>query len=150
MIIYKVTNKINGMVYIGQTRNSLEKRWNQHKSDAKKSFTCGKLKQAIIDYGAASFTVEQIDIAASKEEADEKETYWISFYDSVRNGYNTGRGGKYSVKENEIVCLETGKVYRSTVAAAKEMGVSPSSMRQAVKNPTWVCCGYHWRRVKKG
>lgn len=150
MIIYKVTNKINGMVYIGQTCRSLEKRWRQHKDSVKRSYMYGKLKQAIIDYGAASFTVEQIDIAASKEEADEKETYWISFYDSVRNGYNTGRGGKHCVRENEIVCVETGKVYRSTVAAAKEMGVSTGSVWQAVKNPTWVCCGYHWRRVKKG
>ena len=34
MIIYKITNKQNGKMYIGQTINSLEDRWKRHQSDA--------------------------------------------------------------------------------------------------------------------
>ena len=34
MIIYKITNKQNGKMYIGQTINSLENRWKRHQSDA--------------------------------------------------------------------------------------------------------------------
>ena len=29
-IIYKITNKVNGKVYIGQTTKSLKKRWTEH------------------------------------------------------------------------------------------------------------------------
>ena len=32
--IYLITNNINGKQYVGQTRNTIQKRWNGHKSSA--------------------------------------------------------------------------------------------------------------------
>lgn len=32
MLIYKITNRVNGKVYIGQTSLPLEKRWATHQS----------------------------------------------------------------------------------------------------------------------
>lgn len=91
MIIYKVTNRINGKVYIGQTKQSLHKRWSNH---CCKNSHCSILHSAIKKYGAENFTVEQIDVAASKEELDKKEIYWISHFDSVApKGYNISLGG---------------------------------------------------------
>ena len=34
--IYKITNNINNKVYIGQTKNSVNRRWTEHKRDSKK------------------------------------------------------------------------------------------------------------------
>jgi predicted GIY-YIG superfamily endonuclease len=31
-VIYKITNLINGKIYIGETTRSFNKRWNEHKS----------------------------------------------------------------------------------------------------------------------
>ena len=30
MIVYKITNRVNGKIYIGQTKASLSRRWKEH------------------------------------------------------------------------------------------------------------------------
>ncbi len=91
MIIYKVTNIINGKIYIGQTKQSLIRRWHSH---CGKHSHCSILHNAIKKYGAENFTVEQIDVACSKEELDKKEIRWIAFYDCIApKGYNISSGG---------------------------------------------------------
>ena len=37
--IYKVTNQINGKLYIGETIQTISKRWNRHCYDAKNGVT---------------------------------------------------------------------------------------------------------------
>lgn len=99
MIVYKITNRINGKVYIGQTTRSLEKRWKEH---CQLSHGCQLMYRAIIKHGKENFTVEQIDVACTREELDAKEVYWIKFYDSMnRNkGYNLDSGGNKCKKRS--------------------------------------------------
>lgn len=88
MIIYLVTNKINLKVYVGQTIQPLKKRWKSHQSKG-----C-ILYNSIQKYGKENFTIEQIDSAENIEELNEKEIYWISFYNSISPvGYNLRLGG---------------------------------------------------------
>lgn len=100
MIIYKITNKINGKIYIGQTIQSLKSRWFDH---CKPSSGCICLRNAIQKYGKENFTVEQIDIACDRNELDLKEQYWIKYYDSMNRdkGYNLLSGGNHSVFSEE-------------------------------------------------
>jgi len=92
MTIYKITNRIDGKIYIGQTVRRLERRWKEH---CDKSSHCLALHNAIAKYGAENFTVEQIDVACSVDELNAKEKYWIAFYNSVApNGYNLTSGGE--------------------------------------------------------
>ena len=100
MIIYKITNRINGKVYIGQTIQSLATRWRKH---CNKKRGCFALHNAIIKYGAINFTVEQIDVACSREELDQKEIYWIAYYNSMfPNGYNLTTGGKHCEISDDV------------------------------------------------
>lgn len=101
MIIYKITNNINDKIYIGQTTQALEKRWWQHCHD-KKGY-CRALANAIAKYGPENFTVEQIDVACTRDELDRKEIYWIKFYDSMnhKKGYNLLGGGNHPVFSEE-------------------------------------------------
>ena len=102
MIVYKITNRVNGKVYVGQTKFSLEDRWRIHCQPSKT--TTRALKNAINKYGKENFTVEQIDVASNREDAYVKESYWIQHYNSMfPNGYNLQSGGK----RNFHVCLET-------------------------------------------
>lgn len=96
MIIYKITNKINGKVYIGQTIHSLEARWKRHLKCAKDGVDT-HLYQAIRKYGEDNFVPEIICEAKTKNELNILETYYIQEYDSIHLGYNMVDGGNNNV-----------------------------------------------------
>jgi len=94
-IIYKVTNVINGKVYIGQTTHTLARRKTQHLNAMKrKSY---KLYQALLKHGPANFIWSKLDSAYNKEALNEKEIYYINEYNSFNKGYNMTEGGTNSI-----------------------------------------------------
>lgn len=93
MIIYKITNKQNGKTYIGQTIKTVAERLKEH------IYKKSKIGKEIIKYGVDSFDVSVIDRAESKDDLDALEVFWISFYNSCENGYNTLIGGKPTKSE---------------------------------------------------
>ena len=88
--IYKITNKVNGKCYIGQSIN-IETRWHHHKY-FQKTISHYPLYRAIAKYGIDNFQLEIIE-KCSKQELDSKEIYYIKYYDSYKNGYNQTLGG---------------------------------------------------------
>lgn len=96
-IVYKATNKINNKIYIGQTVRELETRKNEHKRHASKYNYI--FYNAIKKYGFDSFEWETIDIAKSIEELNDKEKYWVNYYNSIdiSYGYNMKEGGNNSI-----------------------------------------------------
>lgn len=102
MFIYKITNLINGKIYIGQTTTTLEKRWKRH------TWTCTQknprmaITHAINKYGKENFTIELIYTASSISELNEKEIFYIKLFDSLSpNGYNLSIGGMNRVHSEE-------------------------------------------------
>ena len=94
MIIYKITNKINNKVYIGQTSETLKKRFSRHMGYQSIEHDT-KFYRAVRKYGKDNFIIEQIDTALTQEELDKKEVKWIKYYNSVEEGYNSNdREGK--------------------------------------------------------
>lgn len=144
MKIYKVTNLLDGKVYIGQTKRSLESRWMQHCHDSKSRIHCFNLQKAIKEFGADSFSIEQIDSANSKAEADEKEVFWIKFYNATKGGYNTSPGGKAGGHRKKVRAVESGLVFDTIVEAAKHYGVSHCSIAVVVDKPHLKSAGQHW------
>lgn len=93
-IIYKITNKINRYIYIGQTIHSLDCRWKNHIRAANRGSKV-YFHKAIKKYGKDNFIVEQIAEANSKEELNKLEINLIKQYDCLApNGYNTSTGGE--------------------------------------------------------
>jgi len=91
-IIYKITNNINGKIYIGQTKNTFNKRY---KNNFEKYAINPLLKSDIKQYGYNNFTIDkEIDVALNKDELNQKEIYWIEFYNSFNReyGYNMRTG----------------------------------------------------------
>lgn len=147
MIIYKATNNINGMVYIGKTKRSVEARWKQHCRDVNSRIACFKFQKAIKEFGAENFTVVQIDCASTKEEADAKEVYWIRFYNSMEQGYNVSPGGKAGGHRKKVKAVEDGLVFDTILDAAKHYGRSHGAIWQVVDKPHLTSAGQHWISV---
>lgn len=103
-IIYKVTNKINNKVYIGQTIQTLAQRRSKHyykvnnKNDIHTHFI-----NALRKYPKETFTWEIIDNAETQEELDTKEKYWIKYYNSIESGYNTKDGGETIITTDKFL-----------------------------------------------
>lgn len=92
--IYKITNKINGLVYIGQSVN-IKRRWNNHKSvynNPNDHCYENYLYRAMRKYGIENFKFEVIE-ECDAQELNNREKYWIQYYDSYHNGYNETCGG---------------------------------------------------------
>lgn len=104
--IYKYENKINGNIYIGQSSN-IERRMKQHLYDAEnRANTSTGLDVAIKKYGIENFNIEIIE-ECPIELLNEKEIYWIKYYDSYNNGYNRTIGGNCLNGENHPRALLT-------------------------------------------
>ena len=124
-IIYKITNLINGKVYIGQTIQGLKQRWKQHKNHSK--YHDFLLYRAMKKYGNNNFKIEQIDVAYSKEQLDAKESYWIEKYNCLSpNGYNCLSGPTGTPKVCEITRKKLSK-------ASKRMWKNPEYRKKISK-----------------
>lgn len=95
--IYKITNKINNKIYIGQTVQSPNRRLQKHISDSKKIDT--HLYRAFNKYGIDNFQLDIIE-ECKDSELDQQEKYWIKYFDSYNNGYNETLGGYGGTKIN--------------------------------------------------
>lgn len=89
--IYKITNKINGKIYIGQSKN-IYSRWKRHIYYAKQCKY--PIQKAIIKYGKENFEFAII-CECEEEELNEKEMYYIKLFnsDDRKIGYNLTIGG---------------------------------------------------------
>ena len=86
IFIYKITNTVNNKVYIGQSIRPIEQRFKRHINDAINNKLDTHFARAIRKYGAECFYIEEIDSASTQEELNQKEQYWIRFYNSVEEG----------------------------------------------------------------
>lgn len=101
--IYKIVNKINNKVYIGQTTLNVKDRWDRHRSLGVKNKAEQNMpiKRAFKKYGVENFEFSVIE-KIPKESLNEREIYWIEYYDSYKNGYNACRGGQLGTKPLKI------------------------------------------------
>lgn len=91
--IYKITNDINGKIYIGKTLKTVKERWKEHCSDYQKErYEKRPLYSAMKKYGVENFYIEEIEECSDKV-LSEREKYWIEYYGSFKYGYNATLGG---------------------------------------------------------
>ena len=135
--IYKITNKINGKSYIGQSRN-IKRRINDHKKTAfnvkSKNFDF-PLYKAIRKYGLENFEFNIIT-ECKESELDKLEVFYIKEYNSYNNGYNQNKGGNgaghYNKLTDELVdkiILKLKTSLDNSDAIGMEFGVTGRTVR---------------------
>ena len=132
MYIYKITNKVNGKVYIGQSIRPIEQRFQRHINDAVNNILDTHFARAIRKYGKENFYIELVETCDNQTELNLREQYWIRKYDSINNGYN----------ETDATSKCGGNTYMSkTESEMKEISEKISKTKLGSKNP-------HSRSVK--
>lgn len=96
-IIYKATNKITGESYIGQTTTKLKYRIGQHYNienvnrNSKRTYHFMRVLQM---FSKEDFEWTTLEENITKDNLNDREKYWVAFYDTYENGYNCNKGGK--------------------------------------------------------
>jgi group I intron endonuclease len=132
MIVYLITNRVNGKQYVGQTVQTLKQRWDKHNVND----NCPAMAKAIKKYGRESFDIETLHTCETKEEMDFVEIFYISLLSTKPPyGYNLTDGGDGaagfkmpdSAKE-KLRILATGRV--ASEETRKKMSISHKGQKR--------------------
>lgn len=141
--IYCHTNIINGKRYIGQTSQSLDKRWQNGFGYREGTY----IRKAIDKYGWENFKHEILEEGLTLNEANEREQYYIQLYKSydAEYGYNLTMGGRNGVpnEETKKILSEKAKLrvgelnnqYGKHFSDEHKKKLSISNRESAMSNP---------------
>lgn len=143
--IYKITNQINGKMYIGKTEHiNPYDRWKEHKSDYKRRKNENRRLYNSMNYhGIDNFSFEVIDCVEDGQPLCEAEKYYINKYRTYIgffdcNGYNCSLGGDgrsyLNLDEQEVIRIHKENEY-IVGRTANYFGVDPKSIEKIlIKN----------------
>ena len=145
--IYKVVCRTNQKGYVGQTTQTPEDRWEQHKKDAaSKRQVNGSIKRfhfALYEHGVENFVFTVIDTAYTHAELNQKECSWIAqfSYDDPKCGYNSTSGGSGQKDADTkptpepTYCAETKATEEQTPWHRNPVADKPKTKSWARRNP---------------
>lgn len=101
--IYIITCSRSDKAYVGQTVNSIQERWSQHRQEARRLereqraalSDSGGLYRAMLRHGLGAFAIEELRVVPL-DELDAEEIYWIAELETLApKGYNLTAGGSH-------------------------------------------------------
>ena len=132
--IYKITNTINGKSYIGQTIQNVKERFYQHcATKCSKAVSNMAIHRAIKKYGKSNFTVEVIEEIDSAN-LNDRERYWIKYYNSYNNGYNSTKGGQDGCRPFKDLDVESIIKEYNTGKSLRTLGTIFKVDKQTIKD----------------
>lgn len=129
--IYKITNQKTGKVYIGQSI-CIEHRWKAHIQSAKnlnnKDYNSDFYRD-MREIGEENFTFEVLE-ECSPDSLNSREIYYISVFDSYKNGYNRTCGGSGKNYDDILKARVMWDKGCSSAQISQELKISRDSVRK--------------------
>lgn len=143
--IYRIENLINHKSYIGQSVD-IYSRWYDHKWELKNNHHNNlHLLRAWDKYGQDSFSFIILE-ECNEDELNDKEIYWINYYDAYHNGYNQTRGGdgclgkKWTDEERERVSRSVLQIDLSGTIINRFININEAEKQTGVsRRQIWNC-----------
>jgi group I intron endonuclease len=118
--IYKITNKVTGKCYIGETVQNYKRRWGKHINCLKYKEGCPLLKASMKKHGVDKFTFEILIICFDEDLVKYEKEYIKKYNSQAPNGYNILSGGQigqgmlgYKHTQTSIEKIrESGNIFR--------------------------------------
>lgn len=140
--IYLISNDLNSKLYVGQTIQSIERRFINHCCNSSDRGQNMYIKRAILKYGKEHFKIELIE-ECPIEWLDRREIFWIDYFDSFNNGYNLTAGGNnksrnFAKSLEDIIDIEEFKSFiidnfPTAKQVEKKFKISHSSIYNLIK-----------------
>jgi group I intron endonuclease len=144
-IIYCAYNHVTNKYYIGQTTETISRRWNRHVSDSLAHKNASYFHKAVRKHGRSAFELSTVAVADSLEQLNQLETLWIITTRSHDKhvGYNSTYGGDREEPTAETVAKLKGSAAQrrqrryndyEEIAHARRTPVVLSSHPEAVRS----------------
>lgn len=116
--IYKIENKNNGKVYIGKSKNIMQ-RWVAHEQDLNKhKHHSSKLQKDYDDFGGIEAFEFSIIENCTTSELTEREKYYIQKYDSINSGYNGNELDTHAERNEIVLTNDSYKILQDNIGSS--------------------------------
>lgn len=124
--IYAFRNKVDGKIYVGQSKNVLTRKQQHEKSKVSNSRRFHNAMKKHTPKGFDWVVLEYCD----KSELNEREAYWVAHLNSIHpNGYNLTSGGGAFQRHNQETKLQFSKNQLAKVEQKTHLFVSQDFIR---------------------
>ena len=140
------TDKDNGKRYIGQSVN-IARRWSAHIYQKE----CIDFDLVLREKGITHFTFEVLE-ECTVDKLDEREQYWINYYNSYDNGYNKTEGGKEkfnNTRASEDQAKYIIQLLEQTSLTQDEIALKTNTSRDIVNHINRCSTWKHLHNYKK-
>lgn len=132
-VIYKIENLINQKIYIGKSAVSFEYRWSEHQKNFNALRDNMAIHHAMFKYGRDAFDAQIIE-ECDNSIIDEREQYWINYYDSYHSGYNCTIGGDGALKYDYSLIVQLWTEGKSILDISEITGAERHTVTRVLKN----------------
>jgi len=158
-LIYSAENLTTGQRYVGSTRQKFKIRISHHFHAAFSQRKNNKFHTALREYGKEAFSWTILDTLpenANAYQIAQAEWYWIQYFDTQENGYNTKsdltgnfteearenmreaakRRWKGSVGKKRVIACSNGEIFSSVKEAIEKYGKTVESQLYHGRGPS--------------